>query len=287
MALKSYNATSPGRRHRVIATTKHLTKKAPEKSLLRKTNNINGRNNQGKVTVRHRGGAVKRAYRIIDFKRNKVGVPAIVESVEYDPNRSAHIALLKYKDGERRYILSPEGLEVGAEIVSGTEVPLNVGNSMPLSKIPQGTMVHAVELLPGSGAKIGRTAGSSIQVMGGDKGYVQLRMPSNEIRLVKETCTATIGVVGNSEHKNQKIGKAGNKRRKGFRPAVRGVAMSYKHPHGGGQGKSGRHGTGGPAKDLWGNKKGTRTRKNRKVTGKFIIRRRPNTNAFKKYKTII
>jgi large subunit ribosomal protein L2 len=287
MALKSYKPTSAGRRHRVIATTKHLTKKAPEKNLTKKLTAIHGRNNKGRVTVRHRGGAVKRAYRAIDFKRDKFNVPAVVEALEYDPNRSAHIALLKYMDGDRRYILAPEGLEVGSQVVSGTDVALSVGNTMPLSKIPQGTIVHAVEMLPGSGAKIGRTAGSSIQVMGGDKGYIQLRMPSGEIRLVKDTCLATIGDVGNSEHKNQKIGKAGNKRRKGFRPAVRGVAMSYKHPHGAGQGKSGRHGTGGPAKDRWGNKVGTRTRTNRKVTSKFIVRRRPSRHAFKIYKTII
>ncbi len=197
------------------------------------------------------------------------------------------MALLKYADGERRYIIAPDGVKVGDELISGEEVPIEVGNAMPLNKIPQGTYVHAIEMFPGQGAKMGRSAGASIQVMGGDKGYIQLRLPSGEIRLVKENCFATIGNASNPDHKNEKLGKAGVARRLGKRPAVRGVAMSYKHPHGGGQGKSGRHGTGGPAKDFWGNKVGTRTRKHRKTSSKYIVRRRPSKHKFKKYKTVI
>lgn len=246
-----------------------------------------GRNAKGRITVRHRGGGVKKKYRVIDFKRDKRNIPAEVEQIEYDPNRTAFLALLKYADGERRYIIAPEETSVGDELVSGEEVPIEPGNAMPLHKIPQGTYVHAVEMWPGKGATLGRSAGSSIQVMGGDKGYIQLRLPSGEIRLVKEECYATIGAASNPDHKNEKLGKAGTRRRKGFRPGVRGVAMSYKHPHGGGQGKGGRHGTGGPAKDRWGNKIGTRTRRHRKTTSKFIVRRRPSKHKFKKYKTVI
>jgi large subunit ribosomal protein L2 len=288
MALKVYKPTTATRRHTILVDRSNLSKVEPHKPLLVSQKENAGRNNMGRVTTRHRGGGAKKAYRVIDFKREKQNVPAIVETIEYDPNRTAFIALLKYVDGERRYIIAPDGLEVGMQVVSGvTNVPYQVGNAMQLKDIPQGTFVHAVEIAPGTGAKIGRSAGAQIQVMGIDKGYAFLRMPSGEIRLVRETCMATIGAVSNQDHKNEKLGSAGRKRRKGMRPAVRGVAMSYKHPHGAGQGKSGRHGTGGPAKDRWGNKVGTRTRKHRRTTSKFIVRRRPATNKFKKYKTII
>jgi large subunit ribosomal protein L2 len=287
MAIKVLKPTTPTRRHTILVDRSELTKKAPEKRLVSKLQKHGGRNFSGKLTVRHKGGAVKRMYRAIDFKRVKRNIPATVEAVEYDPNRTAFIALLKYADGVRAYILSPDGLKVGMSVQTGEEAPITPGNSLPLKKIPQGQFVHAVEMWPGKGALLGRSAGTGIQVMGGDKGYVQLRLPSGEMRLVKEECYATIGNVSNPDHKNEKLGKAGRARRKGVKPTVRGVAMSYKHPHGAGQGKSGRHGTGGPAKDPWGNKVGTRTRKHRKVTSKFIIRRRPSKHKFKKYKTLI
>ncbi len=288
MALKKLGAKTPGRRNAVISDTSHLTKKKPEKSLVKTNKKSAGRNNTGKITVRHRGGGVKTKYREIDFNRTKFDIPAEVEALEYDPNRTAYIALLKYADGERRYILAPEELEVGSEVISGTkDVPFKIGNTMPLSQIPQGTMVHAVEMWPGQGASLARSAGSSVQVMGGDKGYIQIKMPSGEIRLVKETALATIGTVSNVDHRNEKLGKAGRKRRKGVRPTVRGVAMSYKHPHGAGQGKKGKATIGGPAKDFWGNKVGKRTRRHRKTTSKFIVRRRPSKHKFKKYKTIV
>lgn len=287
MALKKFNPITPTQRHTVLIDRSHLAKKGAEKSLRRPLKSKAGRNNHGRVTMRHQGSGVKKHYRVIDFARTKHNIPAKVEAIEYDPNRTSFLALLKYADGERRYIIAPNDLTVGQTVISGEDVPLTVGNSLPLSKIPQGTFVHAVEMHAGQGAKIGRSAGSAIQVMGGDKGYMQLKMPSGEIRVVKEECYATIGIASNVDHKNEKLGKAGRKRLKGIRPAVRGVAMSYKHPHGAGQGKSGRHGTGGPAKDRWGNKVGKRTRKDRKPTSKFIIRRRSATNKFKKYKTVI
>ncbi|MCA9387318.1 50S ribosomal protein L2 [Candidatus Dojkabacteria bacterium] len=287
MALKKFKATSPGIRHAVLIDRSDLSKEGPHKSLTRKIKRNVGRNNRGVITTRHKSAGVKKLYRQIDFKRDKKDVPAIIESVEYDPNRTAFISLVKYADGERRYILSPDDTKVGDEIISSEEAPIRPGNSMPLKRIPQGTYVHSVELRPGAGATIGRSAGTSIQVMGGDKGYIQLKMPSGEYRLVKEDSYATIGTVSNPDQKNVKYGKAGRKRKKGIRPSVRGVAMSYKHPHGGGQGKSGRHGTGGPAKDRWGNKIGKRTRRDRKVSSKFIVRRRPSKNKFKKYKTVI
>lgn len=287
MALKTFKPTTPTRRHTVLVDKSQLSKQGPVKSLAKGTRSKAGRNHSGKITIRHRGGGVKRKYREIDFKRSKHGVTATIESMEYDPFRTAFLALLKYADGDRKYIIAPEGSKLGDVVVSGAEVPIETGNCMPLHKIPQGTMVHAVEMWPGQGAILGRSAGSAIQVMGGDKGYIQLKMPSGEIRLVREECYATIGTASNVDHKNVKLGSAGRKRRKGFRPAVRGVAMSYKHPHAGGQGKGGRHGTGGPAKDMWGNKVGTRTRKHRSTTSKFIVKRRPSKHKFKKYKTVI
>lgn len=287
MALKKLNPTTSSRRGTILVDRSELYKGRPLLALTERAKVHSGRNNQGRVTVRHRGGTVKRLYRNIDFKREKSGIQGTVERVEYDPNRTAFIALIKYVDGERRYILSPDTLKVGDSIMSGEKAEIKVGNSLPLKLIPQGTYVHAVEMYPGEGAALARSAGTSIQVMGGDKGYTQLKMPSGEYRLVKETCTATIGTVSNPDQKNIKLGKAGRRRRKGFRPVVRGVAMSYKHPHGAGQGKGGRHGTGGPKKDRWGNPVGKRTRKGKRISNKFIIRRRSEKNAFKKFKSII
>lgn len=290
MALKILKPTTPTRRHTVLVDySKVVTKTKPEKKLTKKVKNNAGRNSKGRITVRHKGGGVKRKYRQIDFMRDKIDVPAKVEAIEYDPNRTANIALVLYVDGERRYILAPNGLKVGDEINTGEGAPIRPGNALPLKKVPAGTFVHNVEVSKGKGGIIGRSAGAALQIQGGSKGYIQLKMPSGEIRLIKEDCYATIGTVGNIDHKNVKLGKAGRKRRKGIRPTVRGVAQSGgKHPHGDGQGKGGRHGTGGPAKDPWGNKQGTRTRKN-KTTNKYIISRRPGKKGrrFKKYKTII
>lgn len=287
MALKKYKPTSPGVRHAVLVDKSGLHKEGPYKPLTKDIRKKAGRNNRGVITTRHKSVGNKKLYRTIDFKRDKKDITAVIETIEYDPNRTAFIALVKYEDGERRYILAPDDVNVGDTIISGEEAPIRAGNAMPLKRVPQGSYVHAVEFHKGKGAQIGRSAGTSIQVMGGDKGYVQLKMPSGEYRLVKEDAYATVGVVSNQDQKNVKLGKAGKKRKMGVRPTVRGVAMSYKHPHGAGQGKSGRHGTGGPAKDYWGNKVGTRTRKDKNPTSKYIIRRRPAKNKFKKYKTII
>ncbi|KXK26183.1 MAG: 50S ribosomal protein L2 [candidate division WS6 bacterium OLB20] len=289
MALKLYKPTTPTRRHTVLIDYRKLTKKSPEKALTENVKYSAGRNTRGKQTVRGKGGRVKRKYRVIDFARDKHDVPATVEAIEYDPNRTAFIALLKYADGERRYILAPQGLKVGDEVTAGEKAEIKLGNSLPLKKIPAATYVHNVELLPGKGGTMGRSAGTEIQIQGGAKGYVQLKLPSGEIRLVREECYATIGTLSNADNKNKKLGKAGRKRKMGVRPTVRGVAQSgATHPHGDGQGKSGRHGTGGPAKDKWGNPVGKRTRRNKR-TNKFIVRRRPNKNGrkSKKYKTII
>ncbi|MEO6728972.1 MAG: 50S ribosomal protein L2 [Candidatus Dojkabacteria bacterium] len=287
MALKKFNPTSAGTRHAVLIDRRELSDAKPFKKLTKSLKAHAGRNNLGRITVRHRGAGVKKLYRVIDFKREKYGITGVVETVEYDPNRTAFIALVKYADGERRYILSPDTLKAGATIVSGADAPITIGNALPLKNIPQGTYVHAVEMWPSKGAQLARSAGTSIQVMGGDKGYVQLKMPSGELRLVKETCFATIGTVSNPDQKNVKVGKAGRNRLKGIRPGVRGVAMSTKHPHAGGQGKGGRHGTGGPKADRWGNLVGTRTRRGRHPNNKYIVRRRPETNSFKKNKSII
>lgn len=287
MALKTFKPKTPSLRHSVLIDRSELFKGRAHKSLVSNTKRSTGRNNQGRITTRHRGAGVKKLYRVIDFKREKHDILGIVERVEYDPNRTAFIALIKYADGERRYILSPDGIKAGDKVQSGENVSIATGNALPLNKIPQGTMVHAVELWPGRGATMARSAGTSVQVMGGDKGYIQLRLPSGEIRLVRESCYATIGTVSNPDQKNVKYGKAGRKRLMGVRPSVRGVAMSIKHPHGGGQGKGGRHGTGGPKKDRWGNLIGTRTRKGKNVNNKFIVRRRAEKNKFKSYKTVI
>ena len=274
MGIKQYKPTSPGRRFQTVSDFAEITRTKPEKSLTKGRSKKAGRNNNGRVTTRHQGGGNKRRYRTIDFKRVKDNVPAKVAAIEYDPNRSARIALLHYVDGYKAYILQPKGLKVGDMVVSGTDVDIKPGNAMPLSCIPDGTLIHAVELQPGKGAAMARSAGTSIQLMGKEGGYAILRMPSSEMRRVLLTCRATIGEVGNAEHSNIKIGKAGRKRWMGVRPTVRGTVMNpVDHPHGGGEGKnktSGRH----PVTP-WGiPTKGHRTRNPKKQSTKLIIRRR-------------
>ena len=272
MALIKSKPTSPGRRGQVRVKTEGLHKGKPFAGLVEKKNSINGRNNAGRITVRHRGGGHKRHYRVIDFKRNKDGIPAKIERIEYDPNRSSHIALALYADGERRYIIAPKGLKAGDSILSGAEAPIAAGNTLILRDIPVGTNVHCVELKPMKGAQIGRAAGSVIQFVGRDGDYAQLRLRSGEMRKVHLDCRATIGEVGNSEHSLRKLGKAGAKRWRGIRPTVRGVAMNpVDHPHGGGEGRTsgGRH----PVSPWGVPTKGYRTRNNKR-TDNMIIRRR-------------
>jgi large subunit ribosomal protein L2 len=274
MAIKKYKPTSPGRRGMSVSDFAEITSTTPEKSLLEPLPKKGGRNNNGRITVRHQGGGHKRRYRVIDFKRKKDGIPAKVATIEYDPNRSARIALLHYVDGEKRYILAPKGLEVGTMVESGPEADIKPGNALPLANIPVGTVVHAVEMNPGQGASLARSAGTSIQLMGKEGKYAILRMPSSEMRRVLATCRATIGEVGNSEHNNIVIGKAGRKRHMGVRPTVRGTVMNpVDHPHGGGEGKNksaGRH----PVSP-WGQPaKGHRTRSKKKASNRLIIRRR-------------
>ncbi len=274
MGIRSYKPTSPGRRGATVSDFADLTPGAkPEKSLLRPLRKTGGRNNQGKITVRHRGGGHKRQYRVIDFRRDKEGVPARVHSIQYDPNRSARIALLYYVDGEKRYILAPDGLKVGQRIENGAEAPPNVGNSLPLKRIPLGTTIHNVELRPGQGGALCRSAGASASLMARDGNWAQITLPSGEIRRVPASCRATIGKVGNTDHMNITLGKAGRSRWLGRRPHVRGTCMNpVDHPHGGGEGrtKGGRHPvspTGVPAK-------GGSTRKSRKPSNAAIVRRR-------------
>ncbi len=274
MGVKQYKPTSPGRRFQTVSDFAEITSSKPEKSLLAPKTKRNGRNNYGRITVRHQGGGNKRRYRIIDFKRNKDDVPAKVATIEYDPNRSARIALLHYADGEKRYIVHPKGLKVGDVVVSGTDVDIRPGNALPLANIPVGTLVHNVELQPGRGAALARSAGTSIQLMGKEGNYAILRMPSHEMRRVLLACRATVGEVGNAEHSNISIGKAGRNRWRSIRPSVRGTAMNpVDHPHGGGEGKnksSGRH----PVTP-WGVPcKGHRTRNRKKASSRLIIRRR-------------
>jgi len=270
MALKSFKPTTPSRRHTVLVSRRELSRKKPRKSLIKKSKYNAGRS-KGRITVRHKGGRVKRLYRIIDFKRDKRDMKAFVELLEYDPNRSANIALLRYEDGERRYIIAPAGLKVGMELVSGDTIPIKVGNATMVKNIPSGIKVHNVELNKGSGGQLCRSAGSSALVMGGDENHVQLRLSSGEIRLVNADCYATIGEVGNIDHANVKLGKAGRKRLKGIRPTVRGQVMGgHEHPHGGGEAK---HRVGGKRKDVYGNRTDVKTRKNKR-TNKFIIKRR-------------
>lgn len=274
MPIKQYKPTSPGRRNASGATYTEITKKTPEKSLtVSLKGKAAGRNNQGRITVRHRGGGNRRLYRIIDWKRDKPGVPAKVVAVEYDPNRTARIALLQYVDGEKRYIVAPNGLTVGATIMSGPDAEVRVGNSLPLANIPTGTQIHNIELTPGRGGQIVRSAGTSAQLMAKEGDYALLRMPSGEMRRVLITCVATVGQVGNVEHSLVKLGKAGRTRHRGRRPQVRGAVMNPRdHPHGGGEGRA-PVGMPGP-KTPWGKPTlGYRTRNNKR-TDKLIVRRR-------------
>ena len=273
MPIRTFKPTSPGRRNSSGATFEEITKSTPEKRLLISKKRLSGRSRQGRISVRHRGGGHKRRIRIIDVRRDKDGVPGRIAAIEYDPGRSARIALVFYADGDKRYIIAPDGVQVGQTIVAGSGATIEVGNALPLSRIPTGTLVHNVELQPGRGGQLGRSAGSSIQLMARDNGYALLRLPSGEMRQVPETCMATVGVVGNSEHAQMKLGKAGRTRHRGRRPQVRGAAMNpVDHPHGGGEGKA-PVGMPGP-KTPWGKPAlGYRTRRNKR-TDKYIVRRR-------------
>ncbi|MGI8963275.1 MAG: 50S ribosomal protein L2 [Thermomicrobiales bacterium] len=272
MPIRKYKPTSPARRSMSVSTFEEITKKKPEKRLTEPLKKHAGRNNRGRITTRHRGGGAKRFYRIIDFKRNKHGVPARVAAIEYDPNRSARIALLFYKDGEKRYILAPLGVRVDDVVVAGPEAPIRTGNALPLANIPTGTQIHNIELYPGKGGQLVRSAGTSAQLMAKVNNYAQVRMPSGEVRLVLLTCYATLGQVGNVDHENIQIGKAGRSRHMGRRPTVRGSAMNQRdHPHGGGEGKAP---IGGQPKTKWGRPAFQRTR-NSKRTDSMIVRRRP------------
>jgi large subunit ribosomal protein L2 len=273
MPIKVYKPTSPGRRGMTVSTFEEITRSRPEKSLLRPLKRSAGRNYRGKITVRHRGGGHKRRYRVLDFKRDKIGVPGRVASIEYDPNRSARIALVVYADGEKRYIIAPVGLLVGDVVTSGQEAEIRVGNALPISNIPVGTTIHNVELHIGKGGQLVRAAGTSAQLLAKEGRYAHVRLPSGEVRLVNVQCMATIGQVGNTDHGNIRLGKAGRKRWLGFRPSVRGSAMDPgSHPHGGGEGRS-PIGMSSP-KSPWGKPTlGKKTRRN-KSTDKWIARRR-------------
>jgi large subunit ribosomal protein L2 len=274
MAIKKYKPTSPGRRGMTVSAFEEVTCNVPEKSLLEPIKKTAGRNVAGRITVRHRGGGVKRKYRIIDFKRNKDGVPAKVATIEYDPNRTAHIALLHYADGEKRYILAPYGLKVGDTVLSGEGADIKPGNALYIKDIPLGTLIHNIELQPGKGGQLVRSAGNSAQLMAKEGSYAQVRLPSGEVRMVLLKNKATIGQVGNIDQENVNIGKAGRKRHMGFRPTVRGSVMNpCDHPHGGGEGKSpiGRPGPVTP----WGKPAlGYKTRKTKNASDKYIVRRR-------------
>ena len=274
MAIKKYNPTSPARRFMTVSDFAEITKKSPERSLLAKKDKHAGRNSYGRITVRHRGGGNRRKYRIIDFKRNKDGMPATVIGVEYDPNRSANIALIQYEDGEKAYIIAPIGLTDGDVVVSGEGADIKPGNALFIKDIPVGTLIHNMELYPGKGAQLVRSAGNSAQLMAKEGDYAQVRLPSGEVRMIRLDCKATIGVVGNQQHENVSIGKAGRKRHMGWRPTVRGVVMNPNdHPHGGGEGKSP---IGRPAPVTpWGKPAlGLKTRKTKNRTDKFIVKRR-------------
>ncbi len=274
MAIKSYKPTTAARRQMTVTDYSQLSKVAPEKSLVESLKTHSGRNSYGRITVRHRGGGNRRKYRIIDFKREKAGVPAQVLTLEYDPNRSAHIALVQYEDGEKRYIIAPNGLKVGDSVVSGPEADIIAGNALPLANIPVGTFIHNVELYPGKGAQLARAAGIQAQLMAKEGAYALIRLPSGELRNVPANCMATIGQVGNIDHENVSYGKAGRKRHMGWRPTVRGSVMNPNdHPHGGGEGKSpvGRPGPVTP----WGKPAlGYKTRKHHNRSDKFIVKRR-------------
>lgn len=273
MAIRKYKPTSPGRRFGSVSTREEVTKQEPEKALLTPLKKSGGRNNTGRTTARHRGGGTKRQYRIIDFKRNKPDVPGRVDAIEYDPNRSARIALIVYRDGDKRYILAPDGLTVGTEVIASDTADIKIGNAIKLRNIPVGTQIHAIELQPGRGAQMVRSAGTSAQLMAKEGKYAQVRLPSGETRLVLLECKATIGVVGNTDHENVSLGKAGRTRHMGQRPHVRGVTMNPRdHPHGGGEGKApvGRAGPMTP----WGKPAlGYKTRRN-KATSKYIVKKR-------------
>ncbi len=278
MAIKKFKPVTPGSRFRsVMDNSDIITRSTPEKSLLEPRKRTGGRNHHGRITSRHRGGGHKRRYRKIDFKRNKLGVPGTVAYIEYDPNRSANIALIHYVDGEKRYILHPRGLEVGDKIMSGPDAEVRVGNALPLSKIPLGTVVHAIEMKPLKGAQIARSAGAGVQVVAKEGDYVALRLPSTEFRQIHKDCMATIGQVGNIEHNLVRIGKAGANRWRGKRPKVRGVAMNpVDHPLGGGEGRT----SGGrPPVSPWGKREGKKTRDRKKHSNKYIIRGRKRGKA--------
>ncbi|GAA4064994.1 MAG TPA: 50S ribosomal protein L2 [Bacilli bacterium] len=274
MAIKKYKATSNGRRNMSGLTFSEITTDKPEKSLLEPIKKQAGRNNQGRITVRHQGGGHKRQYRVIDFKRNKDGIPGRVATIEYDPNRTANIALINYADGEKRYILAPKGLQVGQEIFSGEDADIKVGNALPLKNIPVGTTIHNIELKPGRGGQLARSAGAEAQILGREEKYVLVRLASGEVRLILSTCRATIGQVGNIENELIRSGKAGRSRWKGIRPTVRGSVMNpVDHPHGGGEGRApiGRKSPVSP----WGKPTlGLKTRKRNKASNKYIVRSR-------------
>ena len=274
MSIKKYKPTSPARRYMTVLSNENITKKDPEKSLLAPIKNTGGRNNTGKIMVRHIGGRVTRKYRIIDFKRDKDGIPAKVSAIEYDPNRSANIALLVYADGEKRYIIAPNGLSVNDTVMSGPGADIRVGNALPIANIPVGSMIHAIELKPGKGAQMVRSAGNSAQLMAKEGKYAQVRLPSGEVRMVAVNCKATLGQVGNIDHGNIQIGKAGRKRHMGVRPTVRGSAMNpVDHPHGGGEGRT-SIGMPSPVTP-WGKPTlGVKTRKRNKASNDMIVKRR-------------
>lgn len=276
MPIKTYKPVTNGRRNMTSLTYEEITTSTPEKSLLKTVTKTGGRNNQGKITVRHIGGGTKRKYRLIDFKRNKDDIPATIKTIEYDPNRSANIALLHYADGEKRYVLAAKGFEVGLQLVSGLHVDIKVGNALPLMNIPVGTVVHNIELHPGKGGQVARSAGSSAQILGREEKYVLLRLQSGEVRKILGTCRATIGEVGNESWELVNIGKAGRTRHMGTRPTVRGSVMNPNdHPHGGGEGRApiGRKSPMTP----WGKKaRGLKTRDKKKASSDLIVRRRSN-----------
>ena len=274
MAIRVYKAMTNGQRQRSVLTSDEITKTTPEKSLVVTKKKTDGRNNQGKITVRHRGGGVKRKYRLIDFKRIKDGITAIVSSIEYDPNRSSNIALISYKDGTKAYILAPKGLKVGDVVESGENVDIKVGNTLPIANIPVGTVIHNVELKPGKGGQLVRSAGAGAQILGREDKYVLIRLASGETRKILGTCRATVGVIGNEDYSLVKVGKAGRTRHMGIKPTVRGSVMNPNdHPHGGGEGRApiGRSGPMTP----WGKPAlGLKTRKNKKESNKYIVTRR-------------
>ena len=277
MAIRKINPTSPGQRGMTKSDYQEITTSTPEKSLLKPIKKTAGRNNTGRITCRHKGGGVKRAYRIIDFKREKFGVPATVKTIEYDPNRNVRISLVFYADGEKRYILTPEGLNVGDVIVSGPDAQIQTGNALPMELIPLGSIIHNIEMEPGRGGILVRSAGNSAQLMAKEGNYVTIKLPSSEMRMIRKECMATMGSLGNAEYKNLKIGKAGRKRHMGVKPTVRGVTMNpCDHPHGGGEGKTG---PGGNPKTPWGKPAlGAKTRNPKKASSKLIVRRRKTKN---------